>query len=217
MKKTFLILGLAGLFLTSCKQEATGTVEVTEAEEVATTVENSISYTTIAEESNIAWQGAKILQDIEKGHNGKISVSEISFDVTDGKMTSGKVVADMTSLESLDLNDNPDLKGKLDGHLKAADFLDVKSFPNASFEITSIESMEEGDFNSKVSGNLKIKDNEKNITILANIEVTEEIASLKTEEFSIARSDFGVTYDGSAKNGFINPKFNLQVAATASK
>lgn len=214
MKKNILFIGLVFVTLWSCKKEAT--VETSEAVEV-TSAENDAVYSTTGEDSKVVWRGFKIIDNEESGHYGKINLKEISLNANAGLLTSGNIVVDMSTLESEDLNSDPENKGKLDGHLKASDFLDVANFPVATFEITEVKpSTENAEYNSSVSGNLSIKDKKLNITILANVEVSEESISIKTEEFGVNREDFGIKVEG-IKGAILKDKFNLQVDVTAKK
>ena len=58
-----------------------------------------------------------------------------------------KIVADITTLENIDLKDNQEMKAKLEGHLKSTDFFEVEKFPTASYEITKVTE-KSGDYNT---------------------------------------------------------------------
>ena len=215
MKKNILFIGLVAMTIWSCKNEPT--VETSEAVEIAESNDTDIVYSTITEESKINWRGFKVYEGEESGHFGSIKVKKATLNVNAGKLISGNIIADVTTLESEDLNEDPENKAKLDGHLKASDFLDSEKFPTASFEITEIKELTDNtDFNSTLSGNLSIKDKKLNISVLANIETTEEMVSIKTEEFSVDREDFGIKVEG-LKGAVLKEKFNLQVDVTAKK
>ena len=51
-----------------------------------------------------------------------------------------------------------------------------------------------GDFNTKVEGNLTIMGQTKSIVFSANIEVSDMGVSINSENFSIDRRDWGLTY-----------------------
>ena len=44
----------------------------------------------------------------------------------------------MTSIDDVDMKDDPKMKRKIRGHLKSEDFFNVEKFPKATFEITAI-------------------------------------------------------------------------------
>jgi polyisoprenoid-binding protein YceI len=109
---------------------------------------------------------------------------------------SGKAVVDGQTLKSVTLDiDTTSLFtqfDKLTNHLKSPDFFEVRRFPTARFESTKIESGSTG----QITGKLTLHGVTKEITIPANIEVTDAGLTLKSE-FSINRLDFGINYDPS--------------------
>lgn len=100
-------------------------------------------------QSTIGWTGKKVTGK----HNGTINIKEGSVDISDGVLTGGSFVIDMTSIAVSDLTGNG--KGKLEGHLKSDDFFGVESFPTASLVIT--EAIAKGNHNYDIKGNLTIK------------------------------------------------------------
>ena len=148
-------------------------MDANEPTETALATEGSVNYMVDAE-SSINWKGGKRFEDInkpEEGHVGFVKLSSGEVHMKDGVLESGKFIADFNTFESTDLNDSPEDKAKLDGHLKSADFLDVEKFPNATFEITTVKPLTEGDFNTEISGNLDFRGTPKNITFRANVTV----------------------------------------------
>lgn len=175
MKKLFLSLSLIGfVFLTSCG--GSDAVQATDAQETAAASAESVEYAVNPEISSTTWRGFKFYQDSskpEEGHYGSVKFAEGTVTVKDGLLESGKFVADLATFQSEDLNEDPDTKAKLDGHLKSADFLDIEKYPNSTFTITGTKKLEEGDFNTEISGNLKFREIEKNITFKANVSEAE--------------------------------------------
>ncbi len=84
-----------------------------------------------------------------------------------------------------DLDADAESKGKLDGHLKSADFLDVEKFPTATFEITGVKALEGGDYNSEISGNLDFRGVPKNVTFKANVTVDANGVTIKSENLEL--------------------------------
>jgi hypothetical protein len=102
-------------------------------------------------ESLIAWTGRKVTGF----HNGTIAIKKGVLTLTDGKLTSARIVIDTTSIKDLDISD-PALHAKFSGHLASDDFFSSQKFPEAVFEITSATATADTAYN--VLGNLTIKD-----------------------------------------------------------
>lgn len=83
---------------------------------------------------------------------------------------------------------------KLKGHLQSADFFNISKYPTAKFELTNLEKTT-GNFNSKVTGNLTIKDVTKSISFNANIKISSTEVSIQSEDFSVNRTDWGLSYN----------------------
>lgn len=219
MKKVFLGLSLMGMvFFVSCGGNK-DTVEATEAQDAATASAESTSYSVNTAVSSVSWKAGKIFQDTskpEEGHYGAVKLKSGEVTVKGGVLEAGKFVVDQTSFESADLNDDLDTKAKLDGHLKSKDFLHVEKFPEATFEITAVNALTEGDYNTEISGNLNFRDTPKNITFKANVSEEGDKVTIKSEEFKINRQDFGIVYKGGG-DSIIKDDVMLQVDVTADK
>ncbi|MFV0209108.1 YceI family protein [Empedobacter falsenii] len=217
MKKLFLGLAVvSAVVLTSCGGN-TETKVATEAQEGATASEGAAEFAVDTTTSIVNWKGGKTFDDInkpEEGHYGIVKLQEGTVNVNNGVLESGKFVADFTSFESKDLDADAESKGKLDGHLKSPDFLDVEKFPTATFEITEVKAIEGGDYNSEISGNLDFRGAPKNVTFKANVTVDADGVTIKSEEFGINRKDFGITFVGGA-GSIIKDEVLLQVDLSA--
>lgn len=99
--------------------------------------------------SSVKWLGKKVTGE----HFGTIAVKEGALEVSNGKVSGGKVVIDMNSMKCDDIKD-AGMNGKLVGHLKSDDFFSVASFPTAELAVTKVESTGN---NHTFSGNLTIK------------------------------------------------------------
>ena len=110
--------------------------------------------------------------------------------VENGVLKEGEFVIDMSTIKNLDM-EGSDGAGKIEKHLKAADFFDVEMYPTSKFVITSVLDVEG---NTAVTGNLTIKDVTKSITIPATVSTTDGITTFKSELFNIDRADFNVKY-----------------------
>lgn len=217
MKKN-LVLGLAAVGMiafTSCeKKEA---VAATDAETVATATEEAAVYTVDTAVSSVNWHGYKFYEaeNKEEGHYGTLKLAKGEIKVENHQIVAGSFVIDTNTLESEDLNEDPEKKAKLDGHLKSPDFLDVEKYPEATFNITAVKTVE-GDYNTEISGNFKFRDVEKNITFKANVAEENNSLAIKSEEFTINRQDFGITFEG-GHGSVIKDNVSLKVNLTSNK
>ena len=135
-----------------------------------------------------------------------------NLDFTDGKLTGGNFDIDMASITVTDLEGG--MKGKLEGHLKSADFFGTEKYPTAKFVITKVVSRgKAGEY--KIVGNITIKETTKEIKFNAN--VTEENGvKTATADITLDRSEFNVRYgSGSFFDGLgdktIYDEFDLSV------
>jgi polyisoprenoid-binding protein YceI len=80
---------------------------------------------------------------------------------------------------------------KLTNHLKSPDFFEVRKYPTAKFEATKIET---GSKTSQITGKLTLHGVTKEISFPATVQTTVAGLTLHSE-FTIDRSEFGMTYD----------------------
>jgi len=160
--------------------------------------ENTITYSTVAEGSHLEWR-ASHLGGVEPRF-GKIFLQDASVLVNDGKVTNANMNIDMASLSVENFPEGAEEIGKLKTHLQNEDFFNVAKYPTSSFELSSIEA-NEGEFNSKVTGNLNIMDSSKSVTFMANVEVSDNAVTIKSEDFSIDRRDWNLTHNVEGTEG----------------
>lgn len=208
MEKLFLTVAAGALVLSSCvsnpegkKAETTDSVETTAAAGEGTTLAVD------TEASEVVWTGRKVSGQ----HHGTVDIKSGSLTVNNGQITGGNFVIDLTTITDQDLEG--EYKGKLEGHLKSADFFDVENHPEATFEITGVEQGAEGGL-VKVSGNLTLRSISKNITFDANVQEATDTSVKATADFNIAREDWGITYSGKADD-LISKEINLKVTLVA--
>jgi polyisoprenoid-binding protein YceI len=197
----------ATLAVVSCNKDKPLT---SENNEVATTKDGS-QYTVDTLNSRIEWKGYKIFKSENTSHFGTIKFESGDVTVKDNKLESGKFVADMNSLTSVDLKDKADQLEKLNGHLKSNDFFEVEKFPTASYEITKVTPSSEGDYNTILDGNLTIKGITKPVQFKANVSVKGSEVSIASEPKDIKRDDFGVKFQAPVENGVIKDEVTLQI------
>ena len=196
MKKVLLVFSaISVLSVTSCEKKTP--VETTEKQDVATATEQAMIFDVDTVESNVEWRGFKVYEGEteEKGHNGFMKLQSGTISYENDIVTAGDFVIDVASIESVDLNDTPEDKEKLDGHLKSEDFLDVANYPTATFTITEVKPMV-GAYNSQISGNFKMRDIEKNISFKANVIIEDHVLKINSEDFTIDRQEFGIDFKG---------------------
>lgn len=83
--------------------------------------------------STVTWTGKKFLGS----HTGTIKMSSGRLEFNNGNLSDGSFVIDMTSINNTDLSGGS--KEKLEGYLKSEDFFDVKGYPRATLEFTTIK------------------------------------------------------------------------------
>ena len=101
--------------------------------------------------SKVYWTAKKVTGE----HTGYLSIAGGSLRVENNNVVGADIKMDLNSIVCTDLTDDQWNK-KLVGHLKSDDFFSVEKYPNATFEITSMnkgKNTEEYD----VKGNLTIK------------------------------------------------------------
>ncbi|WP_404985105.1 YceI family protein [Chryseobacterium sp. M5] len=212
MKRILFSLAIPALFtVVSCSKEKPVT---SDANEVTTTKDGS-RFVLDTLNSNVEWKGYKVFKSENTSHFGTIKFESGDVTVKDGKLESGKFVADMASLTSEDLKNKKDDLEKLNGHLKSADFFEVEKFPTASYEITKVSPSVEGDYNTILDGNLTIKGITKSTQFKANVAVNGAEVSIATEPKDIMREEFGVKFQSPAANGVIKNEVTLQIRVKA--
>lgn len=177
------------------------------------------TYNVDTEKSQVLWTGDKKIGN--DAHTGTISLKDGRLATDNGLVIAGEFTMDMNSIVSTDLDANSG-KAKLEGHLKNADFFDVEKFPTAVFTITQTQPVDGNEnVNMSITGNLKLKDVEKSITIPANVIVTEDHVSVVSPMFEINRTDWGVKYGsglaGAVGDRIINDNIKLVINLRANK
>ncbi|HLW32671.1 MAG TPA: YceI family protein, partial [Aequorivita sp.] len=126
---------------------------------------------------------------------------------------------DMQSIVVEDLQGED--KARLEAHLigkvegKEGDFFNATEFPNAKFEMTGIE-------NNIVRGNLTIKDLTHAIEFPATVTIEGDTLVLKSEQFEIDRTKWGVNFGSKSifpnlGDKFVSDTMKLTVSLQAKK
>lgn len=216
MKNRFLTILTLALVVTfaSCKDKAQE-AETTEAEAAAEVTEVSTKYLVDTEASTIMWKGFKPTGS----HVGNIKIESGVFTMNGDAIESGSFLIDMASINVTDIPAEDEGNAKLAGHLKSPDFFDVEAFPASAFEVTGFTS-ENGKM--MLSGNLKMKDIENNISIPVMVSENNDTITITSESFSVDRSKWNIKYGSKSffddlGDKFINDDMELQIKITANK
>lgn len=155
-------------------------------------------------QSTVSWVGKKITGK----HTGTLAFQEGYLEMDGSKITGGKFVVDMTSLQVTDLEAG---KGKedLEGHLNSDEFFGVENHPTATFEIT--ETFDNGDAYS-VMGNLTIKGHTEVVKVL----LKKGPNSTFSTTFNVDRTKYGIKYGSASffdglKDRAIKDEFELTI------
>lgn len=205
MKKIAVIFVVV-LTILSCKKDPKNKVEISDAKDVKEVV-ISDAFLVDSQNSMVIWKGFKPGGE----HYGVISISEGTLSVENGNLIGGSFKFDMNSIINTDIPSDDEYNLKLVNHLKSPDFFDVEKFPTATFEITDVSEL---DGELSVSGNLTIKETTKNITIPTAMIFDNEVVILKSNVFTVDRTDFNVRYGSkkffdNLKDKFIKDEFEL--------
>ncbi|WP_316930216.1 YceI family protein [Leeuwenhoekiella sp. MAR_2009_132] len=202
----------------SCKNEAKNETDAAEAETVAEASQEASKFMLDKDASTIKWEGKKPTGT----HTGTVA-AESGVVRLEGDEISGSFLINMTSIVVTDLEG--DQKANLEDHLKGTvegkegDFFNVKKYPTAAFEITGVT---EKDGKKIMSGNLTIKESKKNIEFPVMYEVAGNTMTLKSEPFTIDRTEWGVNYGSKSVfdnlgDKFINDDIQLEFTIVANQ
>jgi len=214
MKKLVLVL-VAGAFIatTACNNGPKGeSAQVTETQQAAAS--QGADYAVDGAASTLQWSG---YGPATKEHKGTFKITEGKLTVANGQLASGTFTVDVNSLNNSDLEG--EYKGKLEAHLKSADFFNSEKYPSAKFEITGVQPLTGDSVNNyTVSGNLTLKDSTKNISFPAKINVSDASVDAKAT-FTINRTWWGMSYgnDQSLGDKFIKPEVGVSFDIKANK
>ena len=208
-----MIVVVAATVLVSCKENKKDKVEVKNAIEVKN-LEEPVNNVDV-KHSVIHWKGTKP----GGAHYGELSLKSGALKVENGKLQSGEFVIDMTTITDKDMPADNEYNAKLVGHLKSKDFFDVAVYPTAAFVITKVE--DKGD-KLAVTGNLRLKDVTKSITIPATVTEDNGVIIFKSEPFKVDRADFGIKYKSkkffdNLKDKFIDDLMEISFEVRAHK
>jgi len=210
-----IIIGFA--FFTSCTNDKTKDVIIGSAKTEAQNLSIATVYKIKPNDCKVNWTGSKPTGK----HMGYINASSGELSVRNNTIKSGTIILDMNSITCTDLEG--DAKTNIEAHLKGTtedgkdDFFDVTKFPTSTFTITKItEIKNDPNNNSLVYGNFTLKNITKEIGFKANINIDTSGLQVKTSDFSINRTDWGIKFMSKnfiegLKNKYINDAIVLSI------
>ena len=145
MKKLLILLTI--LSLVSCNFNSSNK----EAKEVSLLTASDGIYNIENETSYITWTGREVSTSF---HYGTIDLTSGQFELSEGLISSGEFVVDMTTIKNQDLPSESAQK-RLENHLKSDDFFSVEAYPTAKIFISQSEKISDGKW--LVSADLTIK------------------------------------------------------------
>ncbi len=114
--------------------------------------------------STVEWKGKKVTGQ----HHGTVELKSGKLELDGEKVTSGKILMDMTSIKNKDLT-NESMNQKLVGHLKSEDFFSVGKHPTATLKLNDVV-LKTG-YEYTIIGDLTIKDITHPVTFTALMDV----------------------------------------------
>lgn len=214
MKKYLYFVALAvSVLAVSCSNNAKNKIDATDSQTVATAQGEQLAVDVQA--SSINWKGFKP----GSSHHGTIDIKDGNITVGADQSASGSFIIDMNSIVDADLTDQS-MNEMLVNHLKSADFFDVATYPESEFSITKIEPATNDTITHLISGNLKMKGIEKNITFGAKITKEGDVYKAVTVPFTIDRTQWKVEYGSKTifadlKDKIIDDNIELQINIVA--
>ncbi len=207
------------LILASCAGPGENRAEILERLKAGEIPEAVDVYVLDVENSQLAWEGRRI---VAGGHDGVLGIKKGEFYVFDGELLGGEVVVDMQQIVVLDIED-PENNARLKGHLESDDFFAVEKYPEARFEITSAEELQENDngYTHRIFGNMTIRGITHGIAFNGNIELGED-RLVSFSDFDLDRTRWNVRF-GSGRffddlgDRAISDNFNLKLDIVASR
>ncbi|SHE51674.1 YceI family protein [Dysgonomonas macrotermitis] len=212
--KTYLFALTVLVFAASCGNNPKNKVEGSDAQSVASG--EGVNLVVDTQASSINWVGSKPGGD----HHGTIAIKEGALAINGESVASGSFIIDMNAIADKDLTDAK-MNEMLVNHLKSADFFDVATYPESSFAITKVEAVTGNDsITHNVSGNLKLKDVDKNITFGAKITKEGDVYKAVTVPFTIDRTQWNVKFGSKSlfaelKDNIVNDNIELQITIVA--
>lgn len=212
-KKMMRLLIIAAVLLAGCEKPPKGDdATISEAEEPVEATGKTFAVDTSRSWVKFTGYG------VGKNHPGMLKVAYGTVSLNNDSVSGGSFMIDIKSMVMQ--QKGKDIETKLRPHLLSGDFFDAEKFGTAKFEITSVglydpekdakKSLVEG-ANFLVSGNLTLKDETKNISFPARMDMDGETIKAKAN-FDIDRTQWKMNYrnDKTLGDKFIDEKVNIE-------
>jgi polyisoprenoid-binding protein YceI len=209
----------AGMLSVACERAPKGD-EATIGEKQEAKEATGKTFTIDTADSRVKFTG----YGVGKNHPGKFKLLSGDVAISNNQITGGNFVIDIKSMDME--QEGPMIDSKLRPHLLSGDFFDADKFGTAKFEITKVEPYEKNDKDSSiveganfmVSGNLTLKEDTKNISFPARIDLDDETIKAKAD-FDIDRTQWKMNYgnDKTLGDKFISEKVNIELDLKAKR
>ena len=135
------------------------------------------------DESTVTWKAYKVTGS----HTGTIALEKGNLIFDGDKLTGGEFTVDMSTLVSTDLDDDPESKGKLEGHLNSEDFFATEKHSTSTLIFTDVKSTGKNSY--EVTGDLTIKDITKPVVFDVSVYGSKATATVKVD-----RTNYDIKY-----------------------
>ena len=173
--------------------------------------------TFIVTEGVVNWLGKRT---VGNRHTGTVKVAGGELKVNQGRLLSGKITLDMSSVAVNNMKD-PGAKADLESHLKDADFFEVKKYPTGEFIFNEVLPSNTPDFNWVISGKLTLKGKTEPVNIPVKMTITDDELNAQSANFVINRTKWGINFQsgllGTVKDKIIEDIVPLSLTITAKK
>lgn len=169
-----------------------------------------------ATQTKVNWLASK---KIGSSHSGAIQLKSGEIVLDNAKLTGGKLVMDMNTIQVTDIPASSADNGKLKGHLESNDFFSVKSNPEATLVIKSVE--QSAPSKANITGDLTIKGKTFPVTFPAEITVAKNAVTAKGK-ITVDRTKYDIKYNSAdffnlPVDKIINNTFEISFEAKAQK
>lgn len=144
---------------------------------------NKSGYVLLPKECELEWFCGK--------HTGVVQMKGGTFKTENKQLIGGKFLVNMDSIYDVDIDNNL-MRGTLENILRSADFFEVKKYSVAVFKINNVAQVSGNLF--KISGNLKIKNTERQIEFNNLFDISSDTLFVQSEKFTIDRTDWGINH-----------------------
>ena len=195
MKKVFLSLAVVfAVALSSCGGEKKEEGKKEEGEKPKVEEKKGVTgtFNVNKEESYISWKGWDNADPEGHMHFGKMKINDGEVNVDNGVITGGKFTFDVTSI--YDVDSVGKTLDKLAGHFTQDDLFAQNSAGMPAFTITSVE---EG----VVKGDLVIAGKTSQVSMPANVEITENGVTAMADKTDLSLTDFEMPFFAPGEDG----------------